>query len=194
MKDSLVTKLDLGEDPAATALQSLALWRSSVVAGSVMPAASPLLDFSQPAKDAPMKTPEVKKQSSANATTGNSSLWNILADFSPESGTKPAAVRFPDGSVASTPNWADFIAEVVRWLKAKGRLAESDLPIQVSKGTTILVGLSPKHKTGREFQTLRKVDNWFVNANYDSGHHVLNARSVIHLANLDPRDFAVQLQ
>lgn len=194
MKDSLVTTLNLGHNPATTSLQSLALWCPSVVAESVMLAATPLLDVAPQVEEAPTKTTEVKRQPPVSASATETSLWHTLSGFTPESGTKPAVVRFPDETVVSTPNWADFIAAVVRWLKADGKLTDSDLPIQTSKGTTILVGLEPTHKNGKQFKTLRQVDTWFVNANYDSGHHVGNARAVIQLAHSNPADFAVKLQ
>ncbi|MYD73835.1 MAG: hypothetical protein F4Y11_06215 [Chloroflexi bacterium] len=194
MKDSLVATLDLGHDPAATSLRSLALWRRSVVAGTVVSAATPLLDVAPPVEKAPTNTTDLNELFPASTPAADPGLWHILTDFIPESGTKPGAIRFPDNTVVSTPNWADFIGEVVRWLKAHGDLTDSDLPIQVTSGATILVGLSPTHKTGKQFKTLRKVDTWFVNANYASADHVQNARSVIQLAKSNPAAFAVRLQ
>jgi len=86
-------------------------------------------------------------------------------------------------------------AEIVRWLKVKGHLNDHNLPIQVGRSNKVLlINTEPRNPTGKQFNTYRQIDSWFVNTNYNATQHVRNVRGVIQLAQLDPADFAVRLQ
>ena len=113
LPEKLVMKLDLKGPIARTCLDSMALWRSGVVDGSMVAGASPVVG---PAAIEPV--PPTHGQSS-----DLSPEWRRISDFKPQGGSKPADVLFPDETVAAALSWADVIAEIVRWLKSGGHLA-----------------------------------------------------------------------
>lgn len=182
MKDSQVSSFDLSDRPAVTCLQALALWRSSASEGNVKVGAAPLT--SAPVAEATASTPI-----SAEPALGANG-WTRLPGFSPEAGVKPSALRFPDNTVVQTGNWADFIQEIVRWLKASGELTDRELPIRLDGQKEYVINTT----AGHENSFYRPVDHWFVRTNYTGGQHARNAKRIIERAGLNPNDFAVKLQ
>ena len=189
--DRIVMDIDLkGSAPPKTCLDALALWRPSVVEGNVQPGTAPISGSQTPPVDSgPTPNPRLPEP-----PISTNRVWQRLSELIPERGTKPAAIRFPDSTVVTTTRWADLSAEVVRWLKVNGAIADRELPIRLGKSTVFFVHTSPTHQSGKQFASFRQVDSWYVNANYNAGQHIRNARGVIELAHLDPADFAARLQ
>ena len=186
--EKLIARIDLNSEAPAACLNALALWRPSVVAGQVKIGLESLIDPG--ALDVEIEGAVAPISKSANEAEG----WHSLSGFTGSSGTKPASVHFPDGTVVVTPNWADFIAEIVRWLKKSGALNDGHLPIPTGKGKTQLVNTDPVSPGGKQFNSYRQVDTWYVNATFNAKDHVRNARRVIQVAQPNAGDFAVRLQ
>ncbi len=183
MKDSQVSSFDLGDPPAVSCLQALALWRSSASDGNVKVGATPLSGAAVESTAATASPPIPAEP------TIEDSGWTTLSEFTPEVGVKPSAVRAPDDTVVQTRNWADFIQEIVRWLKASGKLSDRELPIRLDGQKEYLISTT----AGHENSFYRPVDHWFVRTNYTGGQHARNAKGIVRIAGLDPADFAVKL-
>ncbi len=189
MKDSQVSSFDLGDPPAATCLQALALWRSSASAGNVKVGAAPLTSAPVADAEATASTPILAEP----AVEANG--WTRLSEFSPEAGSRPSELRSPDGQVTSLTNWGDFIAEVVAWLQVSGNLSDHNLPIQFGDQTQYVVSTTLPSRTGFDGSGVyRQVGEWHVRTNYTGGQHARNAKRIIERAGLNPADFAVRLQ
>lgn len=184
LPEKLVMKLDLKGPIARTCLDSMALWRSGVVDGSMVAGASPVVG---PAAIEP--SPPTTRQS-----IESSPEWRHVSDFKPQGGSKPAEVRFPDETVAVALSWADLIAEIVRWLSSEGYLSKDHLPIRLGKANSYFLSLDNDKGNGQPFQSFRVVDGWYMHANYNAAAHMNNARGVIQRVGLNPADFAVRLQ
>ena len=74
--------------------------------------------------------------------------WHRLSRFSPQVGSKPSELRFPDGKIITMTNWGDFIAGVVEWLQVSGNLSDHDLPIQFGDQTQYVVSTTLPSRTG----------------------------------------------
>ena len=121
--------------------------------------------------------------------------WQVLSECSPPPGSRPAAVRFPDGSVVKTENWGDFIAGLVWWLRVSRHLTDGNLPIRFGSQTYDMISATSPSRPGFHGSgTYRQIGEWYVKTSYTAHQQVLNSRRLIELAGLDPGDFAVRLQ
>ena len=188
LQEKLVMQLNLKGSIAKTCLDALALWRQSAADDALASGAHPVLDATSqiPQESTAVEMDVVQVEPDAE--------WHVLLGFKPESGSKPAAVRFSDGQMEVAHSWSNLNAEIVAWLKAGGQLLDSDLPFKLGNATSYFVN-RVNDKGGEEpFKTWRVVDGWFMNANYNAAQHMNNARGVIQRAGLNPADFAVKLQ
>ena len=72
-------------------------------------------------------------------------------------GTIPAQVRFPDGSAAGVPYWADVAQQVVRWLAQAGKLPQ--LPFRgLPSGDRWFINSEPTHPSGKNMLAPRSID------------------------------------
>ena len=188
MKDSIVVEIDLEGPTAKTSLDALALWRPSVAEGNIQVGATPLAMMSVLPEDETSAAPEKEHPASLGPE------WNLLGGFKPKTGTKPAAVRFSDGSVGNAGSWSNLNAEIVRWLKSEGHLSAHHLPLKLGKANSYFLNIDNDKGNGQPFQFFREVDGWFMHANYNAAVHMNNARGVIQFVGLNPNDFAVKLQ
>ena len=188
LQQKLVMQLDLKGPIAKTCLDALALWRQNAAEDALAPGAHPVLNTTTPVPEEPAAVPSDVVQVEPETE------WHRLAGFKPESGSKPAAVRFSDGQVGVALSWSNLNAEIVAWLKAGGHLSDSDLPFKLGNATSYFVNKVNDKGGEVPFKTWRVVDGWFMNANYNAGQHMNNARGVIQRAGLNPADFAVKIQ
>ena len=106
LSEKLVMELDVTGSASETCLDALALWRPSAAAGHVQVGAAPVISAEPSSLTTSIHPAPTPEPSSPIESAG----WSALSEFTPESGSKPAAVRFPGGTVEDTPNWSDFIA------------------------------------------------------------------------------------
>ncbi|MCY3557605.1 MAG: type I restriction enzyme HsdR N-terminal domain-containing protein [Chloroflexi bacterium] len=193
LEDKVVVTLDLKSSVVESCLDAMALWQSSVSTGNIRQSARPVVEANvvasqpQPSSDPPSQVGAVQVE------TGDD--WKSLRDFAPEPGTKPSALRFPDGKTTRTANWADYIAEIVDWLRVAGSLTAHHLPVRFGDQTNNVISAVPPNDPGFSGSGVyRQVGDWYVRTNYTGGQHAGNAQRIIELAGLNPADFAVKLQ
>lgn len=174
LSQKLVMKLNLGGSVAETCLNALVLWRPSAADGHVQAGATPVVPTDPTESPTPVEPPQTG--SFSDETDGGG--WHALSEFSPQSGSKPQAVRYPSGDVqTTTDNWSDPIVAVVRWLYEKGHLKESHLPIQRTSKTYI-VAATPTNPTGTKFSAKRQVGPFFLNVHGTAEAQIRNIRFV----------------
>ena len=187
LAERLVTRLDVRASVGPTCLNALALWRPSVVAGSVQTATTPVVTPStpnilpDPSPPRPKLLPDVED-----------GPWQSLADFSPVKGSKPAATRTPQGEIIQTLHWTDVTKCVVSWLVRHGHFTCRHLPIQ--RGQRYLMSQSPIHPTGSPFANPHDLQGLQMEMDYSSVDQIKNSRFIVEYVGLDPADFAVRMQ
>lgn len=188
MKDSIVTTLDLQDQPGKTSLKALALWRPNAAEGSTTVGSTPLVETSED----PLAATQQVKPASHPLDSG----WQPLTTFVPAPKTYPAAVRLPSGVEIEAKWWGPFLEAITRWLSKEGHLTAKTLPIRNPSGRFVL-GLksdSPTNSAGQPLKNLRAVDQYFLNTNFQGAANASNARLIIERSGQDPADFAVRLQ
>ena len=157
-----------------------------------MTGARPVTGASKPTVQVPEPVSQAPQRDSTPVDTGSG--WQRMSEFSPQVGSTPSALRFPDGKVATTANWADFIVGIVEWLRANGSLTEHELPIRFGDQTQNVVSATPPSSSGFGGSgAYRQVGEWFIRTSYTGGQHARNAERLIKHTGLNPADFAVRL-
>ena len=120
-------------------------------------------------------------------------IAHVLSQFEPVTGSKPANVRLPDGSVVETNTWANFSAEVVRYVKDSGHIRDIDLPVQLGKSKTYFINRTNDNGSGQRFKSSRHVDGWTMNANYNAKQHVNNCLLLLDKVGVSPSQFSIRI-
>ncbi len=125
----------------------------------------------------------------------DSAGWIPLSERRSYTGTNPAEIMFPDGSVNFTNNsWAQVIAEITGWLYAEGHLSISNMPIELPRATTrYLVSDGHVHPSGSDFLQPKKAGPLYVETNYNASTLVAHTRYIITHVGQDPSEFKVRL-
>lgn len=188
LNDKLVVGLDLKGDLARTCLDALALWRTAVVAETLSPGATPIVE----SPEVPPRTTQPVEPADQPSEDG----WQPLSECTPEPGTKPSAVRMPSGAEIEAMWWGPFNEAIVRWLSAEGHLTAAHLPIRNSNGKFVLTSKSDPAKgpSGQPLGNLRAVEQYSLNPNFNGADNVSHARLIIESAGQNPADFAVKMQ
>lgn len=173
------------QSPAKACLDALALWRPSVLAGSVRPAQTPVVANTGSAS----KAADPPGPPHPEPTEGE---WLLLTSLAPEGGSKPAEIQFPTGKRVPATAWADFMAALVGWLEDEGHLSQTDAPIAYKK--SYILSTSPAHPSGQPFKAKRQTRFFHINTNYTASDNARNARLIVERAGLDPAQFRVRLR
>lgn len=187
LPEKLVMRLDLNGPIARTCLDSLALWRSGVVAGSAKAGTAPVTE-EHPQAAVSTSTP------STAPNLPNSEQWHPLTDFAPAGGTKPAEVRFPSGVTSVATSWAEAIARIGQWLYDNGHLSKAIVPIGRSQTKRLLLAEKPAHLDGAPFKGRKQVGPYYIHTGFNARDQMSNARFIIKRAGVDPAGFAVRMQ
>ena len=178
--DKRIASFDLkGQDPAAVALQALALWRPGVQAGHVAPGHPPVL-----------VPPVVRPDPPPPPTNGYD--WQPLSELSPQPrSTPPVAIRFPDNSTAPATAWNSVLVETVRWLINGNYLTATHCPIRMGNTERYTVAATPVHSNGQQFRFSAQVGPLYVEKFWIAREHAIAARSIVERLDQDPSRFHV---
>ena len=199
LAEKKIVSFDLNDPPADVCLDALVLWRRSVQTGVMRNAQAPLLERQREpplvAVDQSEPAPALVATIPTTPTTlpgeGN---WQLLTQLKPRKGDKPPLqLRFPDGSTAEIKYWADLPQVVTAWLNQQGKLDEASIPIR--NGRRYILSGNPIHPNGKEFRTVRKPAQFYLETNYNSSYNVRNATMIIEKAGIAarPTQFSVRL-
>ena len=182
--DKRIASFDLkGQDPAAVALQALALWRPGVQAGHVAPGHAPVIE-PPPLGAKPPPPPPPPPQDDYE--------WKPLSDLRPERfASSPTLIRFPDNTTAETKIWKSVLVETVRWLMKGGHLTAEHCPIQATGAARYRVAASPVHPDGQEFVESAQVGELYVETNLNALQVVQATRLLVMRLDQDPSRFHV---
>lgn len=153
-----------GEPAHQLALRFLLLWRPNLATGEPAAAREPILAAAAvpaPVAPPPAAATVIDPQPSVSQTITPSIAeeWVRLADCRPETGSKPPAIRLPDGAEKQLDAWTQVIYEVAEHLVKAGSLTAARCPIQVAGGTRYVVHTVAVHANNRVFGTARKLSN-----------------------------------
>jgi hypothetical protein len=71
-------------------------------------------------------------------------------------GTKPAAITFPDGTTMVAASWRDLVCEILGWLGHQGKVPS--IPFKGSvKGHRYFLNATPEHTAGQVMGEFRKL-------------------------------------
>lgn len=186
-------RFDMLGSPAEVCLKAMALWRPGVLAGSVRPAETPVVTtITKPVPQGTAPSEPLQPTPTSPPALAAEGEWLSLATLTPESGSKPAELRFPTGERVAATAWADFMAALVGWLENAEHLSQADAPIAYGKMN--ILAISPIHPNGQPFKHGRRTRLFHINTNYSGPDNVRNARLVVERAGRDPAQFRVRLR
>ena len=173
---------------AEVSLKSMALWRISVLGGSVSQAQTPIIE-----SDLGTPTPiSVRDIGSAELSPRVSELgWIAISDLTTQQGdTPPIEIQFPDLRREQIARWYMVVTESVRWLHSNRLIGEHQCPVQI--GRRYVLSTTPIHSDGKQFRSPKSVGNLHVEVNYSAPNHVRNANTIIQHLGQDPSQFKVR--
>ena len=200
-----VVSFDIVSDaPGTVCLEALALWRPSVLEGSVRRGREPIIGWEDGPPVAPAQevTPvsvvaPVSTVTTPSSSTTIGSQWKPLGRSSlklDDSGrnVQPVEVAFPDGSSLSVKFWWEITASVAGWLIDKGSLTAAKCPVSVGRARRYIISATPFHSNGSAMKQPKQVGMLFMEANYSAANHVDNAKAVIAHVGHDARQFKLR--
>ena len=201
-----VVAFDVVQDvPGTVCLEALALWRPSVLDGSVRAGNEPVLSQDGITPDSPTESPgslsvtvpEPSLTTPNTSATASSPQWKPLDRSSlklDESGhnVQPVEIAFPDGSSLPVRYWWEITALVAGWLIDNEKLTASDCPISLGRARRYILSARPVHSTGTAMKQPKQVKSLYMEANYSAANHVDNARAVVEKSFQDPAQFKLR--
>ena len=193
-----IISLDLKITSAAdVCLNTLALWRPSVISGQVVVGETPVIGLS----DDQQSTTEPR---AAGETTVQPPLpvqseegWESLSEINPESkDPPPTEILFPDNSGISIESWRALLIEVTRWLIKEDILKLDHCPIWFSdrpSATNYIVATSARHSHGTEVHAFEKIGPFYIELTHNAGNCVTGAERIIKHVGQDSTQFKVRL-
>ena len=132
-------------EPQASALQLLALWRPNVLSSDWRKPHDPI------AVPDPNPGPGPTPKPAPDPLPTPSDGWIALPDFQGQKNVKPLSpIRLPDGSELPVKHWKDLLTGVVRWLVRKGSLPRNLIPIPVAPNSTrYVLNTQACHQNGK---------------------------------------------
>ena len=182
-----IVEFNLSSDaPAAFCLKALALWRPSVESGSVAPAQSPIIAPS-PVVVIPNPLP---RDEPVTPPPGD---WRPLTDIGNAVGQKPAELLLPDNTRVNLTTWISMSSEIVRWLFNNGHITKADFPMKTNqRAKRYLINASPVHSDGQRFKLPSKVNDFYIEGNYNAQNHIKVMASIIERVGQAPSQFRVR--
>ncbi len=187
IEEKLVVRLNLGDAPAKTCLDALALWRPSVIAGIIAAGATSVVHSPQVARKPVKPVP-------APTTQDSPGVWLKLSDLVGEKGMRPRELRFPTGTTQQIGTWAEAIEQITQWLFDEGYLSDYQQPISRKKGTRYILSREARHPNGTQFKNAHQAGPFYVETNFNVPDQVENIQLLIERIGQHPADFAVRLQ
>ena len=186
-----IVEFNLSSDaPAAFCLKALTLWRPSVESGLVASGQASITTPPSPAVVIPTPPP----QPTDEPVTPPPGDWRPLTDINESDArkpAKPAAIVFPDNTRIEIGKWVDLSLETVRWLSTNGHLTRGNCPIKRGRSRHV-IHTSPIHSNDRRFAEPRKVNGFYIEADYSGIDHVKNMVAVINHVGQTPSQFRVR--
>ncbi len=182
IEEKRIVEFDLSAQPATeVCLKALALWRSSLENGEILPGHEPLVV----PKPAPSPAPRPDPQPSDDLE------WKPLLVLEPTPGDPPPVeIMFPNGTRVTTKYWRDTMIEVVRWLVDNEHLSPSLCPVQHARSN--VVATSPVHPSGSTFRSPYQVGSLYIETHGYISLLLERTRTVIERAGLDSAHFRVR--
>ncbi len=188
-----VVSFDIVQDAAGTVcLKALALWRPSVLDGSVHAGNEPVAGGTE---QMPVSTPSRVSAVAPSAPVGPE--WKPLDVSSLTLDAdgryiQPVEVLLPDNSTRSVKYWWEVTAAVTSWLAEKGILTAAKCPIRLGKAKRYVISNATFHSDGKPMRSPKKVGMFYLEANRSATAHVENAKGIIEHVGQDPLGFRLR--
>ncbi len=206
IEERKLVSFDVSSDaPGTICLKALALWRPSVLDGSVRAGNEPILSQDGITPDSPTESPgslpvtvpEPSLTTPNTSATASSPQWKPLDRSSlklDESGhnVQPVEIAFPEGSSLPVRYWWEITALVAGWLIDNEKLTASDCPISLGRARRYILSARPVHSTGTAMKQPKQVKSLYMEANYSAANHVDNARAVVEKSLQNPAQFKLR--
>ncbi len=92
----------------------------------------------------------------------------------------PTAVVDPGGISHQVRAWKDILSAVADWLSNQGLLTTADCPVSLPGGSRHLVGVVPKHPSGRDFFQPVKVGAMWLETHASATQIIHESRYLVH--------------
>ena len=175
-------------EPAAAALDLLALWRRNTSSRRRQGVKGPVL------------TEEPRPKQRESEGTGTEQLpdasagWVSLTAISREKGQDPpSAIRFPDNAQRSTTRWNQILIFTVEWLISNGSLTEGMMPIEAT-AKRFLLNLKPEDSRGVSFHSPKQIQgsNIFLETGWNLADTVKRTIGVVKRCGRNPAEVGLR--
>ena len=195
INDKQIVRFDLNENAAQVCLNSLALWRPSVMSGHVSVGRIPVLKPTEGSQIQQTQTSTISQPSAAPAPVVSDTTvgsWKPLSTFKPvPNSPPPSEIMFPDKSRAKINLWNQIPIEVTHWLLENGLIDASQLPIP--RGKRFILSTRGVHEGDKPFTALKQVGHLYLEVNYNSTNLTENAQLIVQRMGQDSTQFKVRL-
>ena len=179
MDQKRVTAFKVTDKNQRTVMGMLWLWRGNFKSGE------PVTPTTPPQTDDERVVPSEHVIDPPDPVTPRSS-GTALSEMTEVTGqSPPQSMTFPGGDTKSVGKWNRVQIATVEWLVETSRLNESMCPVTGPNGR-VVVGTSPRSRTGKEFVAPRQFGNFWIEANYTASNQLKRTKEILNAAGVDP--------